>query len=156
MTFIIVIVLVPVILVLSVRLWIEIVQIDLIVIIGNHRLLSRWQYSSEGLCHARLKRVWEHNVELDDKSSFSKGFLYCGIPSPCTCFRSPVLITSPLTVWMTRVLSSKVLIVFLIPVRASVKLMSIFITRSDPFLLNKVWAFSSRTIIMSPGSNPGS
>merc|ERR1719320_771149 len=44
---------------------------------------------------------------------------------------------------MTRVLSSKVLIVFLIPVRASVKLMSIFITRSDPFLLNKVWAFSS-------------
>ena len=32
--------------------------------------LRRWQYSSEGLCHARLKRVREHNVELDDKSSF--------------------------------------------------------------------------------------
>merc|ERR1711899_540548 len=26
---------------------------------------------------------------------FSNGFLYCGIPSPWICFRSPVLMTSP-------------------------------------------------------------
>merc|ERR1719480_748922 len=42
------------------------------------------------------------------------------------------------------------------PVKASVKLMSIFITRSDPFLLYREWAFSSSTMMMSPGSSPGS
>ena len=121
---------------------------------------------------------------------FSNGFLYWGMPSPLTIFRSPVLITSPscigmkpylccfrdtpLTVWMTRVLSSKVFTAFFKPVSASVKLMSIFIIRSCmfsyqklhsctsetwstcPLRLKSAWAFSSRTMMMSPGSRPGS
>merc|ERR1719233_157352 len=70
MTIIIVVVLVPMILILSVRLWVEIIQIDLIMVIRNHGLLSRWQYSSQSLCHAGVQRVGEHNVELDDEPSF--------------------------------------------------------------------------------------
>merc|ERR1719378_377785 len=42
------------------------------------------------------------------------------------------------------------------PVNASVKLMSIFIIRSCPFRLKSACAFSSRTMMISPGSSPGS
>merc|ERR1719436_1500742 len=43
---------------------------------------------------------------------FSKGLRYVGMPSPKTHFRSPVLMHSPGIVWMTSVLSSRVVTFF--------------------------------------------
>lgn len=57
---------------------------------------------------------------------------------------------------MMSILSSNVWIVFLKPHRASASLMFIFIVKSVSFLWNKGCSFWSRTIITSPGSNPGS
>ncbi len=57
---------------------------------------------------------------------------------------------------LTSVLSSSVLMVFLNPVSASVSEISNFMMRSTPLRLNVACSFSSRTMMMSPGSRPGS
>ena len=98
--------------ILSVILRIEIIHVNLIMIVRNHRLLPthiiiikqlgiKQETYPAGRTLARASAIL--GSRLGGKTTlncriilpFSNGFLYCGIPSPWICFRSPVLMTSP-------------------------------------------------------------
>uniref|UniRef100_A0A1L8D8W4 Uncharacterized protein n=1 Tax=Nyssomyia neivai TaxID=330878 RepID=A0A1L8D8W4_9DIPT len=87
---------------------------------------------------------------------FSKGFLYCGIPSPRIHLSDSCLIISPGRDVITKSLSSSVLTTFWKPQSASTSCKCIVIMRSSRERLNVGCSFSSNTITMSPGCRSGS
>merc|ERR1719400_783907 len=108
--------------------------------ISSPRLTSE-RYNGNGTLPRHGLGLSSHGANISDSDSH---------------LRSLGLITSPATVWITRVLSSSVGTVFLKPHNASVMLTFCCMIKSIPLLLKIGCSFSSSTMMISPGSIPGS